>query len=141
MVAGGSSGGPLMSEAGEVIGVIAFNLPDQGISFAAHVRHLIELMDRSRCHPAQRLPGEPLADDVENPLLDLSPRVAKMYAEYRSAMEEFGQQLENAGNPLVSRLIAVRDNPGPKYAERFLKIADQERRTARGSRPSTWPAS
>ena len=57
MVAGGSSGGPLMSEAGEVIGMIAFNLPDQGISFAAHVGHLIELMDRSRCHPGRGCPA------------------------------------------------------------------------------------
>jgi S1-C subfamily serine protease len=96
MVAGGSSGGPLMSEAGQVLGVIAFNLPDQGISFAAHVGHLTELLDSSRGRPNRELPGEPLADDVENPLEELSPRVAKMYAEYRSALEEFGRQLEEA---------------------------------------------
>jgi hypothetical protein len=132
MVAGGSSGGPLLSEAGQVLGVIAFNLPDQGISFAAHVGHLIELMDSGRGRPTRGLPGEPLADDIENPLEELLPRVASMYAEYRNAIEEFGRQLEEASNPLVYRLIAVRDNPGPRHAERFLKIADQERRTAAG---------
>ena len=44
--AAGSSGGPVLNANGDVIGVVTWIMPSQGLGFAVHVQHLSELQKR-----------------------------------------------------------------------------------------------
>ncbi len=127
-IAGGSSGGPLLSDTGRVIGINTSVMPGQGIAFAVHVSHLIDLLPKARSAPPQPLPGNE-GSDLFSPLADLEPRVKRMYEDYSNAYNEFNKQLQGARNQLEYNLINRTQNPGPKYAKRFFQIAGQERRT------------
>jgi len=136
-IAGGSSGGPLLSDTGRVIGINTSVLPGQAISFAVHVSHLIDLLAKAHGATSQPLPGNE-GSDLFNPLADLEPRVNRMYEEYTNAANEFNKQLQGARNPVQYELVRRTQNPGPKYAKRFLQIADQERRTTAGFQALYW---
>ena len=127
-IAGGSSGGPLLSDTGRVIGLNTSVVPGQAISFAVHVGHLIDLLATARAGKPQPLPGNE-GSELFNPLTDLEPRVNGMYEEYSNAVNEFNKQLQGARNQFQYDLVQRTQNPGPKYAKRFLQIADKERRT------------
>ncbi|MGP0062318.1 MAG: trypsin-like peptidase domain-containing protein [Isosphaeraceae bacterium] len=127
-IGGGSSGGPLLSDAGRVIGINTSVLPGQGISFAVHVSHLIDLLPRARAGAAQPLPGNE-GSELFSPLADLEPRVRGMYEEYSNAANEYNKQLQGARNQIEYGLISRTQNPGPKYAKRFFQIASQEPRS------------
>jgi WD40 repeat protein/S1-C subfamily serine protease len=130
-IAGGSSGGPLLSDTGRVIGVNTSVMPGQAISFAVHVSHLIDLLAKARGAIAQPLPGNE-GSELFNPLADLEPRVNGMYQEYLNAAAEFNKQLQGASNNFQYELIRRTQDPGPKYAKRFLQIAENERRKTGG---------
>jgi WD40 repeat protein/S1-C subfamily serine protease len=130
-IAGGSSGGPLLSDTGRVIGINTSVLPGQAISFAVHVSHLSDLLAKARNAKPPPLPGNE-GSELFNPLADLEPRVNRMYEEYSNAVNEFNKQLQGARNQFQQELVRRTQDPGPKYAKRFLQIADQERRTTAG---------
>jgi peroxiredoxin len=125
-LAGGNSGGPLLSGTGQVVGINTIVVPGSGVGFAVHVSHLIDLLDRARASTSQPLPADPKSD-LFNPLAEFEPRVGQMLEEYRNAYAEFERMRENA-NPFQLLFIA-KDDPGPKYAQRFLQTAERGRRT------------
>jgi len=127
-VAGGSSGGPLLSERGEVIGINARALPGQGIALAVHVSHLLDLLAKARKASPQPLPGT-AGSELFNPLVDLEPRVKDTYDDYINAIGQFRTQLQNADNRFQYDLVMRLQNPGPKYAKRFFQIAQAERKS------------
>ncbi|MFO0891581.1 MAG: trypsin-like peptidase domain-containing protein [Isosphaeraceae bacterium] len=128
VIAGGSSGGPLLSEGGRVLGVNTIMIPGQGISFAIHVRHLSALLEKALKEKIKKLPGD-LAAAQENPLAPLRPRIRALYEEYQNAFREFENELQNAQSRLQYQVVLRNQNPGPKYAARFLKIAGDEKLT------------
>ncbi len=130
-IGGGSSGGPLLSEAGRVIGINTRVMPGQGIAFAVHVGHLLDLLAQAQKAKPQPLPGNE-GSELYDPLNDMEPRVNRMLEEYSNAVNEFNKQLQAAGNGFQATLIRRNQNPGPKYARRFFQIAEQERRTTAG---------
>jgi peroxiredoxin len=127
-ISSGNSGGPLLDDAGRVIGINTWIADGQNLGFAVHIRHVADILARS---PAKLLPLTPekYARDEENPLAKIDPRVQEMIKEYRQAEREFRQLLEGAEDDKAARKIWETQHPGPKYAKRFLEIADSERKT------------
>ena len=120
MITGGSSGGPLLSADGQVLGINSFVEQGRHVAFAIHVRHLLNLRDKAAA-VAMPLPGDP-ASELYNPLTQLDPRIREMYAEYQNAMAQHERPL--------GFLERRPDHPGPKYAQRFVQIAERERKSA-----------
>jgi WD40 repeat protein len=123
----GNSGGPLLSAAGEVLGVNALSSPEQGIGFAVHVSHVIDLLARARREKTGQFAGEPSAADVENPLARFQPQVGEMYTEYTNAYREWQRMIQGARTQIEQATIINTQNPGPKYAKRFFQIAEQRK--------------
>jgi peroxiredoxin len=128
VIAGGSSGGPLLSESGQVIGVNTIVISGQGISFAIHVSHLRALLEKARGAAVAKLPGD-LAAAQENPLSPLRPRIRELYEEYENAFREYQKELENAAPGVQYQIVRRNQDPGPKYAARFMRIAGEEKLT------------
>ena len=127
VISGGSSGGPLLSDTGRVVGINTMVVPGRGVAFAVHVSHLSTLLEQSVRSSIQPLPGDP-GSELFDPLAQFEPRVREMYLEYQNASREYQRMLEQAF--AFQRKQIERDhNPGPKYAQRFLQIADEQRRS------------
>ncbi len=123
----GNSGGPLLSEDGKVLGVNAFSSPQERIGFAVHVSHVIDLLARAKVEKTAEFTGEPLAGDVDDPFARYHSQISEMYGEYTSALQQWQLMMMQAKNPAIRTQILNNQNPGPKYAERFLQIADQKK--------------
>lgn len=128
VIAGGSSGGPLLSDTGQVLGVNTVMIPGQGISFAVHVSHLSALLETARKATIKKLPGD-LAAGQDNPLSPMRPRIKELYEEYENAYGEYQKELQNAASTVQYQIVLRNQNPGPKYAARFIKIAGEEKLT------------
>ena len=50
-----------------------------------------------------------------------------MYDEYTSAVREWQLMFGRATNPIQQELVRKTQNPGPKYAQRFLQIAEKRK--------------
>ncbi len=133
-IAGGSSGGPLCDSQGRVIGVNSWLAVRQNFAFAVHVGHLQGLIksaaDKSATDKLARLPGDRPVAELDNPLATVEPRVQLMWQEFVRAEQEFGLQLRRARTEAEQNELFKTQSPRPKYADRFLRIADSERKTA-----------
>ena len=126
-VTGGSSGGPLLSDTGKVVGINTLVVEGKGIGFAVQVSHLLNILGEARKSIAQPLPGDPRSE-LYKPLDYFEPRVQAMTDEYLNARREYQRQLQEA-SVFQRAYIQANADPGPRYAERFLQIAERDRRT------------
>ncbi len=130
-IAGGSSGGPLCDSQGRVVGVNSWLAVRENFAFAVHVGHLQSLMNAAP-EKLVKLPGNRPVGELDNPLAPLEPRIQQMWQEFLFAESEFRLQLLRARTPQEQEELFKTQSPRPKYAERFLRIADSERKTTAG---------
>jgi S1-C subfamily serine protease/thiol-disulfide isomerase/thioredoxin len=125
VLAQGSSGGPLLDEAGQAVGVNTFVVGPQ-LGFAIHISEARQAYLEARQNKPQKLPLPP--GDMEDAMAWNSAEVAPLV---KSLAEEF-QRLQNAAPGLApqdanAQLQAIRE----KYRGQFLDLA-------RAS-PQGWP--
>jgi len=130
-IAGGSSGGPLCDSQGRVIGVNSWLAIRENYAFAVHVAHLDALVSKP-LEKLAKLPADRPVSEVDDPLAALEPRVQAMWQEFYQAEREFQFQLVRARTPAERDLLIQTKSPRPKYAERFLQIAEAQRKTLTG---------
>ena len=87
-IAGGSSGGPLISDTGRVVGINTLVVAGRGVAFAVHVSHLSDLLEQAARSATKPLPGDP-ESELFNPLAQFEPRVREMFQEYQNAFREY----------------------------------------------------
>jgi S1-C subfamily serine protease/peroxiredoxin len=117
VISQGSSGGPLLNAAGQVVGINTW-LANDKLAFAVHVRHLLELMKRQR---ESVVPMQYLADAQGN----LQQLIAEMHAR-RSSNLKSAQATES---PEERQRLLVDMDPGIEFAPRFLSLAEEYRDT------------
>ncbi len=124
-IAGGSSGGPLLSDSGDVIGINTLVLEERGVAFAVHVSHVIDLFAKAKGASVAPLPGNPSSDQY-NPLANFEPGVLEVLEDYT---RRNGPVSANAGKraSVPACAIEAKDHPGPKYARRLVQMAERER--------------
>jgi thiol-disulfide isomerase/thioredoxin len=124
----GNSGGPLLDGQGRVIGINTWIADGPNLGFAIHIRHALVLLEKpsGELLPLNRLTP---ARDVDNPFAALEPRVEKILEDFRSAQRQFQIDLVQARDPKAARQIQATQNPGPKYAERLVAMAESHRKT------------
>jgi peroxiredoxin len=128
-ISAGNSGGPLLDEAGNVIGVNTWIAEGQNLGFALYIGHVMDLLAKA---PARIIPLAPekYARDEDNPLAKIDPRVEEMLREYQKADNEYRLMVQEAADSLIARMMLWQvENPGPKYAKRLFQMADSERKT------------
>jgi S1-C subfamily serine protease/peroxiredoxin len=124
----GSSGGPLLDESGQVVGICTWIAEGQNLGFCVHIRHVADLLASA---PTKTIPlvAESLARNVENPLEQMQPRIQELLKDYQQANIEFRRLLEQAKDKEDFRRIYEKEQPYAKFAKRFYEIADSNRRS------------
>jgi thiol-disulfide isomerase/thioredoxin len=128
-ISSGNSGGPLLDEAGRVVGVNTWVADGQNLGFALCIQHVQDLLAKA---PGKTIPLalEKYARDEDNPLAKLDPRIEEIVREYRLAENQYQVQLREAADNVFANLFGSQPtHPGPKYAERLLRMADAEPKT------------
>lgn len=118
VIAGGSSGGPLLNARGEVLGVNTWLAAGERLGFAAHVKHLRALLYNVQSDVV------PLAE-IAQPDAALN----KLVTQYVTERNWFIQGMQTANNDEERLELAKTKDPGPKFASQFVELATRHRKT------------
>lgn len=115
-ISGGSSGGPLLTATGELVGLITWIAAGQNLGFAVHTRHLIDLQQRLRkdVQPLP-LPGTNVVTDA---------RVARLLRDYVNEYRQLIIDLQRAP-PARRPEILLQQHPTPRYLRKLRELAAQ----------------
>ncbi len=122
----GNSGGPLLDGRGRVVGINTWIADGQNLGFAVHASHLQALLE----NPSKELlplPAGGSAKDLEQLFAAPEERVTELMRDYQNAEREFAIQLRAERDEQAARKLYETDHPGPKFAPRFLEVAEAER--------------
>lgn len=115
-ISGGSSGGPLLNSAGEVIGINTWIAMGQNLGFAADVRHLIALTKKMKPNPMAFA-------DLTGPEESLKNLVSEFGDHYMW----FQQELRNAGTKEAKQELIDAKHPALEYLPKIYTLADKHR--------------
>ena len=130
----GSSGGPLLNDRGELVGVVTWLAPQQGMAFAIHAQHVLDLTGKLAEKP-YRLPvpgwfqGPGITDKAVLAQLEKYHREYDEYLAKVASVRDTEKQLE----------IARSETPTPAHVAELRKLVEQGPATERSSKP--WPPS
>lgn len=121
-ISGGSSGGPLMTDEGKLVGLNTWIASGQNLGFAVHVEHLIDLCadDLSEVKPLP-LPGTDVLAQVE---------VARIVNDFQREYRVLLDNLRAASREDYDKIIE-RQNPFPMYIGRLADYAAENPGTAK----------
>jgi S1-C subfamily serine protease/thiol-disulfide isomerase/thioredoxin len=126
VIAPGSSGGPLLNETGEVIGICTLKL-GPNLGFAAHIARAKPTIEAADAEQPLALPLPPAED--EDPLAWLSREIAPLVKDYLEASEQFEKE---AARLPREKAIARYHELQTEYHQKFISLAQKD--------PESWPA-
>lgn len=118
VIAGGSSGGPLLNRKGEVLGVNTWLAAGEKLGFAAHIKHIRPLLDDLK---AEAIPLTELADPAA--------AIDVLVGEFNNQQQYYVSRMETAANDDERAELAKTPNPAAKFIARFLDLATRHRKT------------
>ncbi len=124
VIAQGSSGGPLLNDQGQAVGINTFMAAPQ-MAFALHVVHARPTFEQARNAQPQNLPLAPAADEPALAWLsrEVAPTIRDLVSETRQARAQ-----ATSAEQLAQAVQAIH----AKHRAALLTIANQE--------PKSWPA-
>lgn len=126
VLAHGSSGGPLLNQRGEALGMNTFIVGPQ-LGFALHLMHARGAFEKARAATPMTLPIPPAKG--ESAMAWTSREIAPLLKEMRETLERTAKQV--ARLPQEQQQQAVRESYAG-FRTRFMQIAESD--------PSSWPA-
>ncbi|WP_373649726.1 trypsin-like peptidase domain-containing protein [Schlesneria sp. DSM 10557] len=123
----GSSGGPLLSRSGKVVGINSWITVDIDFGFALAVQHLTELASQAGSEVLE-LAEVNRKNRGENDLFD--PQVEAIHKDYVRNYEEFRRRLKAAKSEAEVEKLLVSENPARRDVPRLLKIASENPKTS-----------
>jgi peroxiredoxin len=128
-IAGGSSGGPLLNLAGQVVGVNTWITTDVDFGFAAHVSHLQKLLQQA---DEELTPIAKVTSASKSPLAgalgETDKRVAALLTDFQRNQEEFLVTLMQA-RTVSDRQRLILQSPARATAAQLLQLARENPQT------------
>ena len=109
---GGSSGGPVLNNKCEAIGVSAWSASQAKLGFAVHVDHLRELMATIRETPAE-------LTAITQPYLDM----VRLNADFRNRFGWYMTEAEKLESPEERKALASERHPAPDFVKKLNEMA------------------
>lgn len=116
-ISAGSSGGPLLNRAGQVVGINSWVAYGENLGFAVHVQHLIDLAKQldSSATPLP-LPGLGLVTNTE---------VAGLILEFNQAWQLFVSEHQDPQTGLVDYSKMSGPNPRIEHGQKLIRFAEK----------------
>lgn len=115
-ISGGNSGGPLLNEAGEVVGINTWKASGENLSFAAHVRHLRALRDKLQA--------------TATPLAELSTpdtQLAKLIEDFSTNHQWWNSRMQTATSDEERAELEKSPHPAAECTRQLLALAARHR--------------
>ncbi|MCA9047453.1 MAG: redoxin domain-containing protein, partial [Planctomycetaceae bacterium] len=113
-ISNGSSGGPLLTERGELVGINTWVISGQNISFAIHAKYLQTMLNDLPDVCDLPVPGSTVI---------VSERIARLHNDYLREYQNLLQNAQTAGSREGVRELIARQNPLPIYLRKLADIA------------------
>lgn len=129
VISPGNSGGPLLNEQGEVLGINTWVAGSAKLGFATHIKHLVELKEQLMGSVIDLTLGGQPGTSEETPLGKIDERVAAIVNDYRRAMEELAVLAKQTDDSDDRKKLVEDKNPGPQHAPRLIEFARNNRKS------------
>lgn len=131
-ISSGSSGGPLLNDRGQVIGINTWVARGNNLGFATHVKHLTAIR-RDMFGEAVPLTSAASPEALEeSPLGKIDDRVAVLFNDFRRSHEEFLALVSREPDEDKQKNLVRTKNPLADHAPKFLDFAEKNPKSDAG---------